>query len=60
MPMPRRYPSEFVFSLFALAITYAKLGRGTDACQTMERLAKQSPDSKYVARGKEVCDGHPD
>ncbi len=55
--LPKDYPASILRddALYELAVT---LERGDDhagACKTLTELAKQSPDSKYIARGKLLC-----
>jgi len=56
--LPKLYPASILRddALFELAATYAQAGEHAQACAALSRLAKQAPDSKYVARGKELCD----
>jgi TolA-binding protein len=55
--LPRDYPASILRddALYELAVTQARGGAAARACETLAQLAKQAPDSKYVARGKELC-----
>jgi tetratricopeptide (TPR) repeat protein len=55
--LPKHYPASILKddALYELAITLDKAGDRPAACRTLVELAKQSPDSKYIARGKELC-----
>jgi tetratricopeptide (TPR) repeat protein len=55
--LPRDYPASILKddALYELAMTLEQSGDHAGACKTLDALAKQSPDSKYVMRGKEVC-----
>ena len=55
--LPTLYPTSILRddALFELATTYAQAGEHAHACEALARLAKQAPDSKYLARGKELC-----
>lgn len=55
--LPRDYPASILAddALYELAVTQARTGEPRQACETLAKLAKQAPDSKYVARGKELC-----
>ena len=55
--LPRDYPASIRKddALYELAVTQARAGARARACETLARLAKEAPDSKYVARGKELC-----
>lgn len=55
--LPKHYPASILKddALYELAVTQAKGGDRQRACASLEKLAKQSPDSKYVERGKELC-----
>lgn len=54
--LPRDYPASILEddALFELAVTHARAGHAALACAALSRLAKKSPDSKYIARGKEL------
>ena len=57
--LPKDYPASILRddALFELAVTQQQAGDHGKACAAMAKLAKQAPDSKYRARGKEVgCD----
>jgi tetratricopeptide (TPR) repeat protein len=55
--LPKDYPASILKddALYELAVTQHKAGDAAGACKTLATIAKQSPDSKYVARGKELC-----
>lgn len=55
--LPKHYPASILKddALHELAITQDKAGDHAGACETLKKLAKQSPDSKYLARGDVVC-----
>jgi tetratricopeptide (TPR) repeat protein len=55
--LPRDYPASILKddALYELAVTQARAGQPARACETLAALAKQAPDSKYIARGKELC-----
>jgi len=55
--LPRDYPASILKddALYELAVTQARAGAAARACETLAQLGKQAPDSKYVARGKELC-----
>jgi tetratricopeptide (TPR) repeat protein len=55
--LPEDYPASILQddALYELAVTYTKAGDAKAACEALARLAKQAPDSKYIARGKELC-----
>jgi tetratricopeptide (TPR) repeat protein len=55
--LPRDYPASILKddALYELAVTQVRAGARARACETLARLAKQAPDSKYIARGKELC-----
>ena len=55
--LPKDYPASILRddALYELAVTLEKAGDHAGACQALATLAKQSPDSKYLARGKELC-----
>ena len=55
--LPRDYPASILQddALYELAVTQARAGAPGRACETLATLAKQAPDSKYIARGKELC-----
>jgi tetratricopeptide (TPR) repeat protein len=55
--LPKDYPASILKddALYELAVTLEKAGDHAGACQTLAALAKQSPESKYIARGKELC-----
>jgi len=55
--LPRDYPASILKddALYELAVTQARAGAQARACDTLGTLARQAPDSKYIARGKELC-----
>jgi tetratricopeptide (TPR) repeat protein len=55
--LPRDYPASILQddALYELAVTQARAGAAARACATLAELARRAPDSKYVARGKELC-----
>ncbi|HEU0034353.1 MAG TPA: tetratricopeptide repeat protein [Kofleriaceae bacterium] len=55
--LPKDYPASILKddALYELAVTLERAGDHAGACTTLAQLAKQSPDSKYVARGRELC-----
>jgi tetratricopeptide (TPR) repeat protein len=54
--LPDDYPASILRddALYELAVTLAQGGDRAGACAALARLARQFPDSKYVARGKEL------
>ncbi len=54
--LPKHYPASILRddALFELAITHHKAGAQAKACAAMERLATQSPESKYIRRKPEL------
>jgi TolA-binding protein len=42
-------------ALYELAITQEKANDHAAACETLKKLVKQAPESKYVKRGDVVC-----
>jgi TolA-binding protein len=55
--LPKDYPASILRddAQYELAVTLDRAGDHPGACRTLAELAKQTPDSKYVARGKELC-----
>ena len=55
--VPKHYPASILLddALYELALTYERAGNHVNACSTLATLAGRSPDSKFVARGKELC-----
>ena len=55
--LPKHYPASILKddALYELAVTLDKAGDHDGACRALVELAKLSPDSKYVLRGKELC-----
>ncbi|HEY0476465.1 MAG TPA: tetratricopeptide repeat protein [Kofleriaceae bacterium] len=54
--LPDDYPASILRddALYELAVTLAQARDRAGACAALARLARQFPDSKYVARGKEL------
>jgi TolA-binding protein len=55
--LPKDYPASILRddALYELAVTLDRAGDKPGACRVIAALAKQAPDSKYLARGKELC-----
>lgn len=55
--LPHLYPASILRddALYELAVTRARAGDRKGACAAVARLAKEAPDSKYVARAAELC-----
>ncbi len=55
--LPKHYPASILKddALYELAVTRERAKDHDGACRTLVELAKLSPDSKYVLRGKELC-----
>jgi tetratricopeptide (TPR) repeat protein len=55
--LPSDYPASILRddALYELAITQDKASDHAGACATMQKLAKQSPESKYLKRGAVAC-----
>lgn len=55
--LPKHYPASILKddARYELAVTLERAGDHAAACKAIAELAKQSPDSKYVERGKELC-----
>ncbi len=55
--LPKHYPASILKddALYELAVTLERAGDHDGACRTLVELAKLSPESKYVQRGKELC-----
>jgi tetratricopeptide (TPR) repeat protein len=55
--LPSDYPASILRddALHDLAITQDKAGDHAGACESLKKLVKQAPDSKYVKRGDVVC-----
>ncbi len=51
------YPASILKddALYEIAVTHAAAGRTADACAATSRLAALDPESKYLARSKELC-----
>jgi tetratricopeptide (TPR) repeat protein len=54
--LPDDYPASILRddALYELAITLERMRDHTGACDALARLAKQFPDSKYIARGRDL------
>lgn len=54
--LPKDYPASILKddALWELAVTHARAKNVGKACQTIAKLAKQSPDSKYLGRKQEL------
>ncbi|MEO8701790.1 MAG: tetratricopeptide repeat protein [Kofleriaceae bacterium] len=55
--LPKDYPASILKddARYELAITLDRAGDHAGACHALAALARDAPDSKYVARGKELC-----
>ena len=55
--LPKDYPASILKddALYELAVTLDKAGDHDAACRALDELAKLSPESKYILRGKEIC-----
>jgi TolA-binding protein len=55
--LPKDYPASILKddALYELAITQEKANDHAAACETLKKLVKQAPESKYVKRGDVVC-----
>jgi hypothetical protein len=55
--LPKHYKASILKddALYELAVTLDKAGDKPGACRALAELAKQSPDSKYIERGKAIC-----
>jgi tetratricopeptide (TPR) repeat protein len=55
--LPKDYPASILKddALYELAITQDKAGDHAGACESLKKLVKQAPDSKYLQRGDVVC-----
>lgn len=55
--LPKHYPASILKddALYELAVTQHKAGNGKGACEALAQLKQQSPDSKYIATGAELC-----
>jgi tetratricopeptide (TPR) repeat protein len=55
--LPADYPASILKddALYELAVTEDKAGHHDRACAALARLAKLDAESKYIARGKELC-----
>ncbi len=55
--LPEHYPASILKddALYELAVTLDKAGDHDGGCRALVELAKLSPESKYILRGKELC-----
>jgi len=55
--LPKHYKASILKddALYELAVALDQGGDRPAACKTLAELAKQSPESKYIERGKELC-----
>ncbi len=55
--LPTDYPASILKddALYELAVTQDKAGDHAGACETLKKLGKQAPESKYLKRGDVVC-----
>jgi tetratricopeptide (TPR) repeat protein len=55
--LPKDYPASILKddALYELAITQDKAGDHAGACESLKKLVKQAPESKYLQRGDVVC-----
>lgn len=55
--LPRDYPASILRddALYELAVTHARAHHRAAACAALARLAKLDAESKYIARGGELC-----
>ncbi len=55
--LPKHYPASILKddALYELAITQDKASDHAGACESLKKLGKQSPDSKYLRRGDVTC-----
>lgn len=55
--LPKHYPASILKddALYELAVTLERASDHDGTCRTLVELAKLSPESKYVLRGKELC-----
>jgi tetratricopeptide (TPR) repeat protein len=55
--LPDDYPASILRddALYELAVTLEQMHDHAAACAALARLARQFADSKYIARGKQVC-----
>ena len=55
--LPKDYPASILKddALYDLAITQDKANDHAGACESLKKLVKLAPDSKYVKRGDVVC-----
>ncbi|MBX3161412.1 MAG: tetratricopeptide repeat protein [Deltaproteobacteria bacterium] len=55
--LPELYPASILRddALYELAVTHEKAGHHDKACAALVRLAKLDAESKYIARGKDIC-----
>jgi len=57
--LPKDYPASILKddALYELAVTQHQMNDRAAACRTVEKLIKDQPDSKYIARALELCRG---
>ncbi|HEX3759225.1 MAG TPA: tetratricopeptide repeat protein [Kofleriaceae bacterium] len=55
--LPEDYPASILRddALYELAVTLDQMGDHAGACAAIARLAREFADSKYLARGRELC-----
>jgi tetratricopeptide (TPR) repeat protein len=55
--LPKDYPASILKddALYELAVTLERSGDHPAACRAIDQLTKQAPDSKYRAKGNELC-----
>lgn len=55
--LPKHYPASILKddALYELAVTLERSGDHPRACRALDELARLSPESKYILRGKELC-----
>jgi tetratricopeptide (TPR) repeat protein len=55
--LPKDYPASILRddAMYELAVTLEAMHDHAGACKTLDELARAFPDSKYIARGKELC-----
>jgi TolA-binding protein len=55
--LPEDYPASILRddALYELAVTLEQIGDHGAACAQIRRLAREFTDSKYLARGRELC-----
>ena len=55
--LPKHYPASILKddALYELAVTLERAGDHAGACRSLVELARLSPESKYILRGKALC-----